>query len=138
MEKAQGPIGVVVGFAILIIVFVIIGFAFKPSTTGSVVSEEKANFLNGPFELRAWVVNKDGVKLDIRNAGPRDYLINSLDVEGCGSISWGKQIVSGESRIFEVECSLVEGEEFSGKIGIVYSFSGREDATVEGNVRGAV
>lgn len=137
MERSQVPIVMLLSFIIFIFALVSVGIFFYESSspTGQVVSEE-VNFLNGPFELRAWVVNKAGVRLDIKNDGPKDYLITSLEVDGCGSIDFGRQIISGESRIFEVKCSLAEGTEFNGKITVIYSDSaGGESKVIEGNVK---
>ncbi|MFH1290327.1 MAG: hypothetical protein ABIH92_02870 [Nanoarchaeota archaeon] len=138
MGEGQTPIGMILSFVIFIaaLVFVAVIFYNSPSPTGQVVSEfEEENYLGEPFELRAWVVDSEGVSLDVKNVGGRDHFINSFEIEGCGSGDVGKTLAVGDSEILEAECSLVDGTEFGGKIKVVYSEAGGAERTVEGFVK---
>jgi len=130
MSKGQVPVGMLLSFILLIVVLAFVAVFFYGSstpTTGQAVAESEeetkaaSNHLDWPFELRAWVVDSEGVSLDVKNIGEADYSISSFEVDGCGSVEVGKSVLVGESRIFEVKCNLVEGEMFSGEIRIVYS-----------------
>ena len=141
MGGGQIPVAMIVGFVLFILALGLIAIVFyeTSSPTGQVVlEEEKANFLNYPFELRAWVINPEGIGLDIKNNGKSDYLIQSIEIEGCGRIDVGKAVIAGESKIFEVKCSLTEGTEFDGGIVVRYSSEGEEGFTAEGNVADSV
>ena len=131
MRKAQGPVGVVVGLLALVIILFVIVFAFRPATTGQVVSlddEEPevgvetldVNSVSLPFELRAWVVASDGIRVDVKNLGEEDYWVKTLAITGCGAHEQNKVIMPGNSEILVVECSLNQGAEFEGEISLVY------------------
>jgi hypothetical protein len=125
MKKGQGPIGIILGLAVIVFLLIVIAWAFRPTTTGQVISDneanEKSNFISEPFELRAWVVNNEGVQVDIQNSGTEDYLINSVEVKGCGFTEYGKRLNVGESWLFPISCNLNPGEKFRGIVIVNYS-----------------
>jgi len=132
MKKSQGPVGVVIGLALLAVLLFVLAFAFDARTTGQVVSLDDSeedldvpevvleNRLSEPFELRAWVVSSTGVRLDVGNLADEEYWVKTLAVTGCGSQETNQVISSGESEILVVECSLPQGSEFNGDVSLVY------------------
>jgi hypothetical protein len=142
MKKGFGAVSIIVGVVAFVLILVLVFFAVRPTTTGQVVSENenlRKNFLGELFELRAWVVSAEGIKLDVKNNAEENYVVESLSVDGCGSTSTGSEVKAGESRIYTVECSLTENVEFDGKIVLVYSaVDGSEKLVVEGNVNDMV
>ncbi|MFH1802834.1 MAG: hypothetical protein ABH864_05305 [archaeon] len=142
MEKrGQGPIGIVIGLIVIVFLFGVIAWAFRPSTTGQVVLEDisQDNFVSVPFELRAWVVNIKGIQLDIMNYAEEELFVKSVEVQGCGRTEYGRAMMSGGSELFVVRCNLNEGETFSGAIVINYSpVGGGVEKKAFGNVKDIV
>lgn len=143
MKRGKVPLGIVLGFVVMILLFGVIAWAFRPATTGQVVAEnevdEANNFVSKPFELRAWVVNLAGVQVDLENAGAEDYVVNSIEVKNCGFSDYGKRLNQGESRLFSIKCNLVAGEKFSQILVVKYSsVDGGEEKTAFGNIEDIV
>jgi hypothetical protein len=148
MKRGQSPWMVIVGLALLVVI-ILIGFLFKSMITGQVVSEDQQreipgvvsqeNYLSGVLEMHAWVINENGVKLDVKNLGDKTFLIRSLEVSGCGSANQDVLIGPGDSKILSVSCSLGKGTSFEGNVAIVYSeMNSKESQTSRGNVKDVV
>jgi len=140
-KRGQGPVGIIVGLIVIIFLFGMIAWAFRPSTTGQVVLEDvqEDNFISLPFELGAWVVNVGGVQLDMVNRAEEELFVKRIEVEGCGVTEYGRAMRSKSSELFRVPCDLNEGEVFSGIVMVYYSSteSGVEEK-VFGNVKDVV
>ncbi len=138
MKKAQSPLGIVVGLSILVVLLFVFVFVFRPPTTAQVISEADKdsknsaaqNFLENPFELRAWVVSPESVQLDIKNIGSEDYLVKVLEISACSSKNQDKIIKVGESKILSVDCSLKESSSFESEIILVYTTIGSAQHSV--------
>jgi hypothetical protein len=140
MKKGQGVWGIVVGFGVIAFLVVVIFWAFRPTTTGQAVVNEETkenNYLGEPFNLAAWVVGLDGIRLDIENDGGADYIVEDVEIMGCGNVGFGREVKKGDSEIFFVECSLVKGENFDGIIFVRYLDDGEEHSST-GNVKDVV
>ena len=130
MKWSQSPIGIVIGLTLLAVILFVVTFTNRPSPTGQAVLTENGqdngdrgvlrNFIEDPFSMGAWVVNSEGVKLDIKNNGVSNYTVESLAVENCGIAEPEEVIVSDKNKLVSVKCTLEEGEVFSGEIIIIY------------------
>lgn len=144
MNKGQSKIWVVLGFIFLITAFVLVIIVFRApsaenfntSPTGDVVTEiEKTNYINPPFELRAWVINPNGIQLDVKNLGSQSAVIRDFSIEGCGRSDRLGLLNPEESGFYEFSCS-VPGPEFEGKIRIQYSLDNSNDVlSAEGFIK---
>jgi len=140
MKKAQGPIGIVIGLFVLVILLFIFLIFSRGSTTGGVVTEFEENkvlqnYIDAPFELRAWVISSDGIRLDIENTGATNYVIEVIEIVGCGTSDIERTISAGRSELFGISCQLEEGTEFNGFIKIIYSGNNGETMAVSGSLR---
>lgn len=141
MKKAQSPLGVVIGLFVLIVILVVFIFVFRPPSTGQVISEfendsleqkvlEESNYVEFPFELRAWVISETGVSIDARNKGTEAYIVKVFDVSNCGAANQDSLVIVGESKILKVKCDLKKGDEFEGDIKIIYSTANSQETLV--------
>ena len=78
--------------------------------------------IGSPFICEVWNFSYERgmVLLRLENSGGKDFLINSFNVIGCESKFIGGMVGRSSARVFEFSCSLVEGREFSGDIGLRY------------------
>lgn len=133
MKRGQSGLAVVIGLGVIAVIMIIVAFAVKPGNTSTgralYVPEEGLadedpefnNIVPYPFELRAWVITEEGVKLDIKNVGDEDYIIKILEIEGCGTENQNKLIQKGETHLLSVSCSLAKGADFESPFSFVYT-----------------
>lgn len=128
MEKrGQGAVSVIVGIIVIIGLLGIIAWSFTPGITGQVVSDNSeielnaVNYLAEPFQLRGWVINENGVKLNVKNIGGETFIVKGVEVEGCGRNENELELRNGNSEIFEIDCNLGKGQNFVGAIVLGYS-----------------
>jgi len=130
MKRGQSVAFFIVGIVVMIGLLGIAAWSFTPGISGQVVSEvpedssaeiRTSNYIAEPFQLRAWVVNGDGVNLNIRNVGDETFLVRAVEVAGCGSTDYGLGMKRGNSEIFDIRCDLIPGQSFSGAIIVEYS-----------------
>jgi hypothetical protein len=128
----RGKVLVIIAIAVVVVLFVL-AFALPEGERDSIVTQY--NLLEEPFELRAWVIDADGVTLDIGNVGSEDLVVNSVSVIDCGGSSYGGMISAGDSRLFEIPCELDVGTEFRSNISVSYSVSGsQEELVINGRI----
>jgi hypothetical protein len=141
MKRGQGPIGIIIGLIIVGLLFGVVAWAFRPSTTGQVIlnsEETQENFVSEPFELRAWVVNVKGIQLDLMNRAEGEVFVKSVEVIGCSTTEYSQMMNPRESMLFFLPCNLDGGETFSGAIVVHYSSTDGTDAKAIGNVKDVV
>lgn len=137
MNKGQSKIYLFLGMILIVTAGLLFIVVSRGGPTGEVVLEvERENYIDEPFELRAWVASASGVQLDVSNVGPEDLVIREFNVEGCGDVDRLGLLSGGGSIVYSFDCSLAGGSEFSGEIRLSYSVGGSEEVLVsEGFVR---
>lgn len=130
MKRAQTPWIVVGGLLIFIVLLIAIAFSYRYATTGLAIDQSEdslpvptvteSNYLDGPIELRAWVVNEGGVRLDLLNRASNTYVVKSVEVVGCGSSFSQISLAPESSEIVSISCALTEGDAFTGDITLSY------------------
>ena len=66
---------------------------------------DDSSYLNSPFDIYDIDVSSSEIWIRIENTGDYDYIINSIEIEGCDTIHPDKMIYEGDDKAFTISCS---------------------------------
>lgn len=63
-----------------------------------------SSYLDFPFEINDLEIRNSEIWIRISNIGDYDYIIKSIDIEGCDKINPDTMIYEGDDRDFTIDC----------------------------------
>ena len=64
-----------------------------------------SSYLDSPFDLSDIRISSSEIWMRISNIGDYDYIIRSIDIEGCDIVHPDKMIYEGDDQTFTISCS---------------------------------
>jgi len=92
-----------------------------------------SSYLDSPFDLSSLNIRTSEISIRISNIGDYDYIIKSIDIDGCDTIHPDKIIYEGDNQDFTIPCSSSNSDR---DVTIEYKRSGSDTTrTSSGRIR---